>query len=157
MLDELMPRVAELHANRARFSAFVAQLDGAQWNRAVGEEQYSARQTAAHLAGAVTSMTRMAQNWVSGGENKVRPDFDLNLFNARQQEKRAQRSNAELVREWADAQRDLIAFMETLGAADLEKRGEHPTAREIAVRDLFLLITTHEANHIQQVMDAFRV
>ncbi|MBI4674218.1 MAG: DinB family protein [Chloroflexi bacterium] len=155
MLDELRLRVQELNQNRATFDAFLAQLDDARWNQPVGAEKYTARQTMAHLAGAVKTMTRMGQNWVAGKDNTLRPDFDLNFFNARQQEKRAQMSNVELVQEWHDGQQGVIAFMETLGAADLEKCGEHPTAKQIAVRDLFLIITTHEADHIRQVMDAF--
>lgn len=153
MLDELKPRADELGRNRDTFTAFLAELDDAQWNQPVGEEKYTARQTVAHLAGAVKSMTRMGQNWVASKNNSLPPGFDLNVFNARQQEKRAQMSNAELVREWQDGQDGAIAFMESLSAEDLDKRGDHPRAKNMALRELFLVITTHEADHIRQVMD----
>ncbi|HZQ08361.1 MAG TPA: DinB family protein [Anaerolineae bacterium] len=155
MLAELESRVRELERNRQTFTAFLETLHDEQWNEPIGEEQYTARQTLAHLAGAAKSMTRMGQNWVAGNENYLRPDFDLNYFNARQQQKRAQLSTAELLEEWHAAHHDLIAFMETVREEDLDKRGEHPTVKHTTLRNLFVVITTHEADHIRLVMEAF--
>jgi uncharacterized damage-inducible protein DinB len=111
----------------------------------------------AHFAGAAKSMTVMGKSWVAGKENTLRPDFDLNFFNARQQEKRAQMTNAELLAEWRDAQRGVMAFMETLTAENLELRGEHPSAGTISLRELLQLITAHETDHMAQVMNALTV
>lgn len=157
MLDELKPRADELHAHYETFTAFLSRLNDAQWNQAVGAEQYTARQTVAHFAGAAKSMTLMGKSWVAGKENTLRPDFDLAYFNARQQEKRAQMTNAELLAEWQDAQRGVIAFMETLTSDDLEKRGEHPSVGNVSLRELLRVITTHEADHMAQVMNALAV
>ena len=74
---------------------------------------------------------------------------------ARQQEKRAQLTNAELLAEWHESQYGVVAFMETLTAEDLSKRGDHPSAKNISLLELFSVITTHEAEHMAQVMGAF--
>ena len=155
MLAELQPRADELNAHRESFTAFLSKLDDAQWTQPVGDERYSARQTVAHLAGADQSMTRMAQNWIASKDNTVRADFDLDFFNARQQEKRAQLSNADLLADWQAAQNGVIALMETLTAKDLAKRGDHPRAQNISLLELFSVITPHEADHLTQVMNAF--
>lgn len=155
MIDELKPFADDLTAHREKFTAFLARLDDAQWNQPVGYEHYTARQTLAHFAGANKSMVRMGQNWVAGKDNTVRADFDLNFFNARQQEKRAQLTNAELLAEWHESQDSVVAFMETLTAEDLTKRGDHPSAKNISLLELFSVITTHEAEHMAQVMGAF--
>ena len=157
MLDELQPRVAELNAHYETFSAFLSKLDDAQWNQAVGAEKYTARQTVAHFAGAAKSMTVMGKNWVAGKDSTLRPDFDLAFFNARQQEKRAQMTNAELLAEWRDAQNGVIAFMETLTTENLELRGDHPSGGNVSLRELLQVITAHEADHMAQVMNAFTV
>jgi hypothetical protein len=157
MLDELALRTRELERNRQVFRAFLAELDETAWNTPVGTENYSPRQTVAHLAGACKSMTRMGQNWIAVKDTQLRTDFDLNFFNARQQEKRAQMSNAALVEEWINAQKDLIALMETVRPEDLDKRGDHPLERNTTVRRLFEIATTHEADHIRQVMDALTI
>ncbi len=157
MLDELASRVAELKRNRQALDAFVSELTEEQWQLPLGQERYSARQTVAHLAGADKSMTRMAQNWIAGVNNQIRPDFDLNYFNARQQEKRAHLTNDELVADWHAAQNALIAFFEEVKQEDLDKRGDHPRARNIPLRRLFEIVTEHEAEHIQQLVDGFQV
>lgn len=156
MLKELELRAEELNAHFETFSAFLSNLESADWDRAVGAEKYTARQTAAHFAGAAKSMTAMGKNWVAGKDTALRPDFDLSFFNARQQEKRSQMTNAELLAEWQDAQRGVVAFMDTLTAEHLELRGEHPSAGNVSLRELFQVITTHEADHMAQVMNAFK-
>lgn len=155
MLQELEPRAGELNAHHESFTAFLSQLDEADWNRAVGTEKYTARQTVAHLAGGAKSMTQMGKNWVAGKDTTLRPDFDLSFFNARQQEKRAQMTNTELLAEWKDAQRGVVSFMETLTPENLELRGEHPSAGKVTLRELLYVITEHEADHMAQVMNAF--
>jgi hypothetical protein len=157
MLDELRVRARELERNRAIFTAFLEELDETAWTAPVGTENYSPRQTVAHLAGACKSMTRMGYNWIAAKDTIIRPDFDLNFFNARQQEKRAQMPNAALVEEWIAAQKDLIALMETVRPEDLVKRGDHPLEKNAPLRRLFEIVTTHEADHIHRVMDAFSI
>jgi hypothetical protein len=155
MLDELEPRVQELERNQGTLDSFLATLDTAKWNQTFGSEGYNVRQTLAHLSGANKSMVRMGQNWIAGRDNRLRSDFDLNFFNARQQAKRAELPDAELVAEWRGTHQDFIDFMKTVRAEDLEKRGDHPLASDTTLRNLFLIITTHEANHIRELMDAF--
>lgn len=152
MLTELEPRVRELRANQETFTRFLRGLDEMQLNQRGASEEYSARQTLAHLVGADTSMLRMAQNWIAGVHTRANPDFDLNFFNQRQQEKRAGQSLDELLQDWNAAQAKIVALMDTVTADDLEKRGDHPRAANTTLRNLFLIITTHETEHIRQVM-----
>jgi uncharacterized protein (TIGR03083 family) len=154
MLQELQERAEDLQRNWLTFSAFLNQLTDDQWQIPVGGEGYSARQTVAHLAGADKSMTRMAANWIAGRDNTLRPDFDLDFFNSRQQARRADMTNAELVTEWREAQEGVLAFLEKVQPEDLDKRGEHPTGGNVALRGLFKIITMHEAQHIALVMNA---
>ncbi len=154
MLTELEPRAAELNANRETFTEFLRGLNDSQLNQSNASEDYSPRQVLAHFVGADTSMLRMAKNWIAEQDNRLRPDFDRDFFNRRQQEKRAGQSLDELLAEWEQSHRDLIALMETVTAKDLEKRGDHPQAKDTTLRHLFLIITTHEADHIRQVQAA---
>lgn len=154
MLPELELRARELQANWDKFISFLRGLNETQLNASGAGQEYSPRQTIAHLIGAETSMLRMAKNWIAGQDNRIRPDFDLNFFNRRQQEKRAAQSLDELLEDWHKAHQDLIALMETLTPDDLEKRGDHPSAKDTTLRNLFLIITTHEANHMRDLMNA---
>ena len=154
MLAELEVRVQELRANYESFTTFLRGLTEAQLNQVGASEEYSPKQVVAHFVGAETSMLRMAQNWIAERDNRQNPDFDLNFFNRRQQEKRAGQTLDELLHDWQTAQQRLIELMDKVTAQDLEKRGDHPRAANTTLRNLFLIITTHEREHIEQVMQA---
>lgn len=154
MLAELEPRVRELNANREAFTAYLRGLDETQLVTKQHDSSWSPRNTVAHLIGAELSMLRMAKNWIAGVETKARPDFDLNFFNQRQQEKRAGQSLDELLHDWARVQTELIELMGTVTPEDLEKRGDHPREANTTLQNLFVIMTTHEAEHIHEVMGA---
>lgn len=154
MLPELQARALELNANQQTFTTFLRGLDETQLNASSVDGEYSPREALAHLVGAEVSMLRMAKNWIAGRDNRLRPDFDRDFFNRRQLEKRAGQSLEGLLADWQMAQRGLIACMEIVTEQDLDKRGDHPSAADTTLRNLFLIITTHEADHIRAVMNA---
>jgi len=154
MLAELEPRVQEMNEHFETFKSYLRGLDEEQLLAKDDNSSWSPRNTVAHLVGAELSMLRMAKNWIAGVETKANPDFDLNFFNRRQQEKRAGQSLDELLEDWGKAQKALIALMETITPEDLVKRGDHPRAADTTLENLFVIISTHEAEHLSEVMDA---
>lgn len=154
MPAELEPRVAELGENRQRFSQFLRGLNEAQLNTKGENDEFSPKETLAHLVGAETSMLRMAKNWIAERDTTIRPDFDLNFFNQRQLEKRAGQSVEELLADWETAQGRVIELMGEVTPEDLVKEGDHPSAGHINLAGLFLVITTHETTHIQHAMNS---
>jgi hypothetical protein len=115
---------------------------------------WSPRGVVAHLAGATKSMTLSGRRWVKGDSPKLPADFDLDYFNKRQYEKRADMSLDALLEEWHGSHRDLKAFLESLTVGDLDKRGDHPAQTEMTVRELMRVITFHEAMHIVFIIAA---
>lgn len=154
MLPELEPRVQELNEHFVTFKNYLHGLDEQELITKDDNSSWSPRNTVAHLIGAELSMLRMAKNWIAGVETKANPEFDLNFFNRRQQEKRTGQSLDELLEDWGKAQKALIELMETVKAEDLVKRGDHPRAADTTLANLFVIITTHEAEHLGEVMDA---
>ncbi len=154
MVQELEARVTELNVNERTLTRLVRALTAEQLDQHDPVSGYSPRQALAHLVGGTRSMTVMGKNWIKGENTKLRADFDLNLFNQRQQEKRAQLSLDALLEEWHAAHRDVIAFLETITADDLEKRGDHPAQEAMTLRELMRVISYHEAMHIVFVLAA---
>ena len=154
MLEELAGRVRELQVNERMLRKIVNGLSPEQLTAHDPIGGYSPRNTVAHLAGATRSMTVMAKKWVKGENTEIRPDFDLNFFNQRQQEKRADKTLAELLQELHDANEDFAAFLETLTLKDLEKRGDHPSQTFMTVRELVRVVAYHEAMHTVLVLNA---
>lgn len=154
MLEELAGRVREMQVSEKTLTRIVSGLNQEQLIAHDPIGGYSPRNTVAHLAGATRSMTVMAKKWVKGESTTIRPDFDLNFFNQRQQEKRADKSLEELLNELREANHDIAEFMETLTLEDLDKRGDHPSQTFMTVRELIRVVAYHEAMHTVLVLNA---
>lgn len=152
MLDELKAQAQDLDRHRETFGAYLAQLDETTLNTKRAEDEYSPRQTLAHLVGACLSMMQIGKKIAAGEEPKLRADFDLNFWNQRQQEKRTSKSVQELLNDWQAAHTELFAFLENLTEADLVKRGEHPVVGDTDLRGLVHVIVAHEVEHMERVM-----
>lgn len=150
----LQERARELRENREALTTLVRGLDEEALTTKGENSSWSPRNTVAHLVGAELSMLRMAKNFIAQTETKARPDFDLNFFNQRQQEKRAGQSLDELLLDWYRVQDALIELMETVTPEDLVKRGDHPREKNTTLANLFVIITGHEAEHIREAIDA---
>jgi hypothetical protein len=148
MQDELIELVEQLRRNRQVALAALAEIDESEAGRAGSEGEYSPRQVVAHLAGSCRSMMRVGQRMAAGEEPRVRPDFDLNYFNQRLQEKRAHMTLEVLLEEWGAAQDELIEWMKGLMPEELEKPGDHPLAKDINLRQLLGIIVDHEQEHL---------
>lgn len=154
MLEELTGRVREMQVSEKMLTRIVNGLDAAQLIAHDPIGGYSPRNTVAHLAAATHSMTIMAKKWVKGESTALRPDFDLNFFNLRQQEKRADKSLEELLNELREANHAIAEFMDTLTGDDLDKRGDHPAQTFMTVRELIRMVAYHQAMHTVLVLNA---
>ncbi len=154
MLAELELIARDLEKNRQLLDQTVDGLTEAQMNVPVGEGHYSGKGILAHLAGAERGMTELVRRMVAGEQPRLRPDFDLNRYNTRHQEKRAGMTIAQLRTELAATRQDLLAFMETLTPQDLEKRGDHPLYKDATVKQVLEIIPAHELEHTQQLQRA---
>ncbi len=151
MLTELEPLVSDLKQNRLLLDRVVGRLSEDEMNRPPREGEYSGRQTLAHLAGAERGMTALMRRMAAGESPRVKPDFSIDYYNARHQEKRAGLTVAQLRAELDESRRDLLAFMESLQPVDLDKRGEHPVAGEASVREILKVLQQHELDHIKEL------
>lgn len=96
-------------------------------------------------------MTRLVLLMVAGEEPRLKADYDNDYYNARQQEKRANMSVAELRAELEKTRSDLLEFIESLEAEDLGKVGEHPIIGKTNVLGVLKQLQTHERDHIVEM------
>jgi hypothetical protein len=150
MLPQLEPTSQRLSENLKLFDETLAPLSPAEIQRAPREGEYSGRAVIAHLAGANRGMTRLMQQMVAGQQPRLKADYNNDYYNARQQEKRAGLSVEQLRAELDETHRDLLAFMESLRAEDLIKRGEHPTVGDSTVLQVLETLAAHEQSHIEE-------
>ncbi len=153
MLPELESIARELDQNLRDINEFVSALGGDELERAPGGGHYSARQTLAHLAGADRGMTALMKQMVAGANPRLKPGYNNDYFNARQQEKRAGMNVDELRAELDAAHRDLNDFIGTLRVEDLDKRGEHPRIGDSSVLQVMNMLRQHEQEHLEELRE----
>lgn len=156
MLKELEPIAAKLNEACAMMTRTLDQLTEDQATTLMVTPDWSVKDAIAHLIGAKRGMTRMAQRFVAGENPQLPEDYNNDYYNARQVAKRKALSFAELRAELDAAHQELLAFLESVTPQQLELRGEHPIAGEIPLKDLLVVIYSHETSHCKEINDKIR-
>lgn len=151
MLERLQPLLDRMERERPALLELVDRLTEAEANRSQPGDGYSVRATLAHLAGAERGMTRLARRIAAGDSPRLAPEYDHDLYNARQQEKRQGSTRSQLEAELAESRRELHTFMDGLTDAELGRRGEHPIAGDVSLWDLLHVIVNHERDHAREL------
>ena len=81
-------------------------------------------------------------------------DFDLNRYNNRQVEKNQGKQPPEILFGMAESRQKLLAFLDEVPEADLDKRGRHARGDVISLADLFQRVGEHETEHTAQIKAA---
>src|SRR5438309_135991 len=109
MLPELETLVAQLKDNRRALDEYMALLSEAEMDLPPREGEYSGRAVLAHLAGAERGMTGLMRLMAAGQQPRLKADYDNDYYNARQQQKRAGMTVAQVRAELDETRRDLLA------------------------------------------------
>jgi hypothetical protein len=133
----------------------IGQMDIADWDHQVqsAEGGWTVKQMMLHLATSESGQIRTAQA-IAAGQPTVPDDFDLDRYNRRQIEKNQAKQPPEILFGMAESQQKLLAFLETVTAEDLEKRGKHGRGDVISLEQLFYRIGEHEAGHMAEIKQA---
>lgn len=115
-----------------------------------GGESMTPREVVAHLIDAEhTNWIPRAKTILEFGEARGLAAFDRYAYIRESKEK----GIAELLDEFADARRrslDELGAMR-LGAAELAKRGRHPTLGSVTMAELLAAWATHDLTHLHQI------
>lgn len=133
----------------------IGQMDTHDWDHPVQttEGGWTVKQMLLHLATAESGQLRTAQA-IAAGQLTVPDDFDLDRYNRRQIEKNQEKQPPEILFGMAESQQKLLAFLDTMSAEDLEKRGKHGRGDVISLEQLFYRIGEHEAEHTAEIKQA---
>ncbi len=149
----------QILADHAESLAVLKRLTPKQWAAPVPSDEgapWTARDVLAHLAvsegGQLGQVTRLL-----AGEQTVPPDFDLNRFNRGSVKKRADKSVDELLAEIESAHAQVLAALDAVAEADLDKTGRHARGDIITVAEFFTRITAHRREHAHQLKQALGV
>ncbi len=152
-----MPKSPQFLAKRLRsegkkMSAFFSNLDDAAWMSTVYTEggEWTIRSVLAHFVTAEQSFLKLFLSIVEGGKG-VSEDFDVDRFNAHQQEKTEDLSPSELLIAFQDVRAKMAEWVETLSEEDLQKEGRHPFLEETKVEEMIKLVYRHNQIHYRDM------
>jgi DinB superfamily len=153
-MPERKRRIEEWLGSSRRFLlSVVGGMKDEDWQRVAHDDpaQWTARDVLAHVVGAEPSLVGIITRAQAEGRYTPRPDFDLDFWNRRQVEKRAEKSLADLA---AELDRNRVATLKLL--ADLPEPAldfpvRHPSYGDMIVEDVFRLIGFHERLHADEI------
>jgi hypothetical protein len=143
-------------ADHAAFVDIIRRLTPEHWEQPVPSETdapWRARDVLAHLAvsegGQLGQITRC-----TAGQVTVPDDFDLTRFNRRSVQKQADRTVPDLIAEIERGFVEVVAALDAMPEADLDKTGRHARGDVLNVEQFFRRIPEHRLTHAVELAQA---
>jgi hypothetical protein len=121
--------------------------DGAAW---------TARQLAIHLMVTDKGHNNTLKG-IANGEETIPADFDLERFNRRSVEKRAETSVKEARAGLAATAAERNAWLDSIDDATLDKKGRHGSMRVLSVEEILQVIVDHDRDHGNDIARALNI
>lgn len=156
MLKELAPIADKLNEERGVLDRQLDKLTEEQASRIRVTPEWTIKDALAHLVGAEKGMLGMAERMAREENPQLPPDYDNDRFNARQVAKRQGLALGQLRTELNSTRAQLMGLLDGLTQQQLELCGQHPLAGQIPLKDLLVIIYTHETTHCKEISDKVR-
>jgi hypothetical protein len=141
----------KLFASRARLNAVLDQV-GERWESQVYSDgaAWNVRQLVIHLLNSETGMMSQAKSIAEGGEG-VPADFDLERYNRRSVEKKAEVTAQEARDGLTAARADLLGWLDGVDEEKLDNKGRHASLNIFSVEQFVRIIASHEREHTNDI------
>ncbi len=154
-MDESAALSLKLSSEGQKLTRFLEGLPEGDWNAVVytGGVVWTVRSILAHLVSAERELLRLFAEVRRGGVGTPE-GFSIDQYNADQQESTRDVVPAELLSEFAAVRGQMAAFVASLGAAELDKRGRHPHLGIATLREMVKLVYIHHQMHYRDARRA---
>lgn len=145
--------VARLEKGRQKTRETFSRLTPEQWQQPLYTEPnvWTPRDLLAHFLSAELHLLPLCQDIAAGG--KGAPDgFDVDGFNAQEQQRLAACSIEELSGQLDAARQKTLDWIQTLNDEQLDHAGNHPALGEVTLETLILSIYGHQLFHIRDFL-----
>ncbi len=146
-----------LNDSRAHLEHIIEQV-GDRWETQVYDHgaAWNVRQLLVHLGTSESGMFNTAKA-ISEGGNPIPEDFDLERFNLRSTEKKADMTVAQARDVLTSTRADLMAWIGTLDSEKLARQGRHATLAVYTVEQFLRIIAYHERSHADDIARALNL
>ncbi len=118
--------------------------------------EWAVKDVVAHLAGAEKGLVSTAKRMAEGKDPQLPPDFSNDANNARMVAKRKDQTLSQVRGELDATHAELLSLLEGISPQQLILMGQHPLAGEITLKDLLVIIYSHEMSHGNEISNQFR-
>jgi hypothetical protein len=118
------------------------------------ESDWTVKDLIGHISYAEGSMIPLAQGGAAGEAHKQPPDFDIDRWNDSRIRRARAQTVPQLLERLAASREQLLALLDTLGDADLDRPVYHPTQQDTTVEGIFHIIAWHERLHAGELRAA---
>lgn len=141
-----------LRSEGEKMTEYFASLDEAAWMQTVYTEgdEWTIRNVLSHFVTSEKAFLKLFANIIESGSGASK-DFDVDRYNARQQEKTEALLPQELLIQYQEIRAKMAAWVETLDETDLEKEGRHPFLGETTLAEMIKLVYRHNQIHYRDI------
>jgi hypothetical protein len=138
--------------------AFFSSLEGELWEIKVYTEgsEWTVRNILAHFVSAEQGFLRLFKDILAGGTGAA-VDFDIDRFNARQQEIVKGVSGQELLIDFQNVRSELITLVSGMSIQDLQMEGRHPFLGKTTLAEMIKMVYRHNQIHSRDVRKLIEV
>lgn len=156
-MSEVAELVQRLKSEGEKYAAFYEGLTDEQWRKEVYTEGsvWTVRSIFAHLVTAERGFVKLLPSIRDGGPG-VSEDFDIDRYNASQQEKTRDLTPQELLEQYKSVRAEMVAWVSSLDETDLDKTGRHPFLGQTTLREMIKLVYLHNQLHYRDVRKILR-
>jgi len=144
--------VAKLEKGGQKTHDILSGLTEDRWQMVVytGLHPWTVRDLLAHFLSAEEGLLGMVQGVAEGGPGAPE-GFVLDLFNAQEQERLADRSPQDLLDALSVARQATIDWVRMLDEADLDRTSRHPALGETSLETMIMAIYGHQLLHMRDL------
>jgi hypothetical protein len=94
---------------------------------------------------------------IARGENNIPEDFDLERYNRRSVEKRADTTPEQIRASLNQSRAELFAWLDTIDDATLDQQGRHATLQILTIAQFLNVMANHERQHAEDIARALDI
>ena len=156
MLKELEPIANKLNEERGILDRTLDKITEDEATQVMVTPEWTIKDELAHLAGAERGMSRIARGMCKGENPQLPEGYNNDAYNARQVARRKEQTFIQIRAELNATRAELMALLESVTPEQLALRGEHPLYGDIALKDLLVVIYSHESTHTNEISAKYR-
>jgi uncharacterized protein (TIGR03083 family) len=145
----------ELQDARNALLAQIDQIVEGEWAILTSVEGWTVKDVVAHLAYNQPTQPRLIRN-ILDGKGGTPANFDLAYFNRRGIEKQRAKDVPQLKAELAAGHADTLQLLDEISEADLDTPGNHASAGNTTIENIFHTIARHDREHTAHIRDALQ-